>query len=126
DVGGLALRAAAALGKLALDRAKQEAVIWLLDELDRRVCSPTGADAATLAREFGRFWQPRTCSFARKDVLDLGYGSGNDMLANLVAALENDLLRLPATASGLLIGAAFWRESTQGKSLDEMLGCDDN
>lgn len=126
DVGGLALRAAAALGKLALDRAKQEAVIWLLDELDRRVCSPAGEQAAPLAREFERFWLPRTCSFARKDVLELGYGSGNDMLANLVAALENDLLRLPATASGLLIGAAFWRESTQGKSLDDMLGCDDS
>jgi hypothetical protein len=110
DLGALAMRLAVGLGKLALDRAKQEAMIWALDEINRKVCSPQDDETPELTRELTTYWLPNTCSLVRKEILDHSYGAGNDMLANFVAALEKDLRRAPGSVAGLLLAIGYWAE----------------
>lgn len=105
----LAIRLATALGKLAIDRAKQEAVLWALDELSTRVCGNDGSDTTT-TREIRTYWLPQLCSLTSEENLQSGFGAGQAMFSALVSAVENDAKGLPGAAAGLIAGHAYWTE----------------
>lgn len=118
----LAIRLATALGKLAIDRAKQEAVIWALGELGSRVCGTSGLDTTT-TRELRTYWLPQLCSLTAENNLQSGFGAGQAMFSALVSAVENDAKGLPGAAAGLLVGHAYWAEDVDGKAPGSALAC---
>ncbi|MEX1367869.1 MAG: hypothetical protein AB1Z98_32370 [Nannocystaceae bacterium] len=115
----LAIRFATALGKLAIDRAKQEAVLWALDELGTRVCGNEGGLARkrvnpVVSSEIRTYWMPQMCTLTTKENLSSGFGAGQAMLTALVSAVENDAKHLPGAAAGLLVGLGYWAEDEGG------------
>lgn len=107
----LAIRLATALGKLAIDRAKQEAVIWALGELGSRVCGSGGADTPT-TREIRTYWLPQVCTLTSEEQLGSGFGAGQAMFSALISAVESDAKALPGAAAGLVVGFAYWTEDS--------------
>lgn len=110
----VALRLATALGALAVDRAKQEAIVWTLEQLGSNVCRPKvgGVLDEPLSRELTTHWLPHVCALTRAELLQSGFGAGQAMLGALVSAVENDARGLPGAAAGAIVGLAYWSEDT--------------
>lgn len=114
----LAIRFATGLGKLAIDRAKQEAVLWALGEVGEHLCGNDGKNDP-LTNEIHAYWLPQLCRLTTEQNIQSGFGAGQAMLAALVSAVENDAKGLPGAAAGLLVGLAYWLEDGSGTATAE-------
>lgn len=96
------------LAKFLVDRAKREAVGWVVDRLTKDLCAPT--KYTQFKAEIRHYWLPSLCSFVQSNQAT-GYGAGSIMLEALVGALRSDFQRLPGTVGGLAVGFLFKREA---------------
>ncbi len=129
EASDLAIRLAVGLGKLAVDRAKQEAVLWSLDQLNREFCGHSsrrpGGEKDLLTSEVRTYWLPRLCDLSLESKRASGFGAGAAMFTALLSAVENDARGFPGAAAGLAVGAAFWAdESSWTKSTDSLFSCE--
>lgn len=137
SVTDLTIRVATALGKLAIDRAQQEGVLWALDQLNEQLCDPgpVGRNIKTdnvkrqlVTHEISTYWLPQVCALTRKENLDSGFGAGEAMLKALVSAVENDGRSIPGTVAGLLVGLSYWGDDNGTGVVDrkpvELFECD--
>lgn len=108
----LAVRFAGGLAKLIVDRAKQEAVTFLLEELGRELCA---------APDVSKTWFPATCRLQAEEALT-GYGSGAAMLQGLQAAIRSDVVRWPGLALGAVVGPALFADPVAVGALGAALG----
>ncbi|WP_428264506.1 hypothetical protein [Haliangium sp.] len=100
----LASRSLEALAKVIADRAKREAIGWVLASLERDLCSRSD--------DIKDYWLPALCALAQKERL-AGYGAGSALLEVLRSAILEDLKRLPAAVIGMLAAEGFWRTAYQ-------------
>ncbi|MCX4241777.1 hypothetical protein [Paraliomyxa miuraensis] len=98
--------AAQALAKVIIDRAKREAIGWMLDTMATEVCSHDSADT-WLRSELARHWLPSLCTLATEERAS-HYGAGAAQLQALRSAIETDLEGMPGAALGLLLGHFFF------------------
>jgi len=112
--GEIALRFAVGLGKLAVDRAKQEAVLWALDRIGARFCGRRDK-VDVLMSEVREYWLPQLCTLTVDENLRSGFGAGQAMLTALISAIEEDATNLPSVAVGLSVGTAYWAEDLPGE-----------
>lgn len=113
QIGAFINTAAQALAKVIVDRAKREAIGWLLDTMAAEVCvSEKDKDAAAetekkwVREEIERHWLPNLCTLAKKDRA-AHYGAGAAQLSALRAAVRADVGGLPGAAVGLGLGHLF-------------------
>jgi hypothetical protein len=112
-----AVRALQGLGKLIADRAKAEAIGWVLDQLGEEACpakddtDDTGSAAERrnklVKRELAVHWIPALCRLARQQRLGK-YGGGAALLRQLKAAIQSDLAGWPGAAAGTVPATLFW------------------
>lgn len=101
--------AAQALAEVIVDRAKREAIGWLLDTMAAEACSSTD-ESAWVRSEVEQHWLPSLCTLAKKDRAG-HYGAGAAQLSALQSAIRTDLEGMPGAALGLLM-AHFYFERT--------------
>ncbi len=110
----------AALAKVIEDRAKREGLVWFLETMRDNLCgtetdaacqsSPGDATQACQIRaEVRTHWFPATCALASHTNSYLQYGGGSDLVKALRGSLASDLRGWPGAASGLGVGAAYWK-----------------
>lgn len=109
----------AALARLIQDRARREAIGWLLDQVGTYVCG--GDDLETAHLEIREHWFPALCGLAEREDL-VEYGAGGRLLTSLRGAVEEDIRGWPGAAAGLAGGAGFWLEARENVG-DSMFSC---
>lgn len=129
DLAAVSVRLAetglAALAKVIEDRAKREGLVWFLETMHENLCgeepdpkkpdpceSPadgTAQQTCQIQAEVRTTWFPATCALASRTSAFLQYGGGGDLLKALRGAIASDLKGWPGAASGLALGAAYWK-----------------
>lgn len=102
------------IAKFVLDRARQEAVAWGLENVSTNLCegTGTGVERRAIHLELSGHWFPRLCQLAEADRLS-GYGAGGRMLESLRGVVEKDVRRLPAVPVGIATGTLALQGSRQ-------------
>jgi hypothetical protein len=111
------------LAKLIVDRAKAEAVGWLLDKVGTDLCGVSG-QAPTLAQaEIRKYWLPSVCSLALGQRLS-GYGGGAAMLESLRIAIASDLEHWPGAAASFAPGVLYLSDLPANERPSTVVECD--
>lgn len=113
------------LGKLIVDRAKAEAVGWLLDTVGRDLCGE--GDDETKVRleqlEIRKYWLPSVCALAAERRLS-GYGGGAAMLEGLRRAIESDLEYWPGAGASFAPAALYVDDLLDAQRPTLIIECD--
>ena len=91
-----------ALAKLVIDRAKREAIGWLLKNVEDYLCN--GDDTVHL--ELRTYWFPSLCQLAGDEPPDK-YGAGAVLVQRLRAAIASDLRGWPGALVSIVAGALY-------------------
>ena len=101
------------LAKLIEERAKYEAVGWLLDSMGKKVCGEKSPTAAQY--ELRTYWFGNFCQLADSGRL-WEYGRGNAMVEALRTTLQADMRTWAGSAVGLGLSVAFYAEARGSRS----------
>ncbi len=103
------------LAKLIVDRAKLEAVGWLLDQVGEDLCGDGGPRTAAQA-ELAEQWFPSVCTLTGQGVM-WRYGAGEAQLDALRSTILRDMARWPGVLAGLAVATQYWNDAAQDGSI---------